>query len=200
MRSTIGFAVFTCVLALACSSKNSDNDGAGGSAGAGPAGRAIWDEYCSALVGAQTCPAATQYGECVVAQCDAQYKAAYGDGYAAGSFDGPCAQYASCVVGCPCDATYNTCRIDCRNAAPTTCLTALQSAENCLQSAGCLPGVCSSPDAGASSYTCQNLYDECCWQVGETKKQNSCYSFAAKADDQACAAAYGSLQLDSLCP
>jgi len=217
MRSWIGFLAIACVIALGCTSKDdggaagsagsgtggSAGGGTGGSAGSGggsPAGRPVWDEYCASGNGQQTCPGSTLYGQCVIAQCDAQNRAAYGDGYVSHSYTGPCASLATCKEACPCDATFTSCYLACRNGASAACLSVLQTAENCLQSAGCLPGICYAADAAAPTYTCKTLNDTCCWQVGEVKKRDSCYVFAQAGNDPACAAAYGSLQLDSLCP
>jgi hypothetical protein len=205
MRTLIGFVAIACVVGMGCSSKDA-SDGAGGSAGAGGGtgggtltGRPLLDDPCSASGVPQTCPGGAIYGQCVKDRCDAQLKAAYGDGYATGSFTGPCASYAMCVQGCSCNAGFGACKVGCRNSAPSGCTSSLQTAEVCMQSSGCVKAVCVSGDAGVPNYSCDTLKSTCCYMLGEAKLKDSCYAFGNSGNEPACGAAYGALQLDSFC-
>lgn len=52
------------------------------------------------------------YTKCTMDNCDAEYKACYGSGYAKGNFNGVCDCYVQCVDKCDCDDL--NCRSNCR--------------------------------------------------------------------------------------
>jgi hypothetical protein len=210
MRATIGFLAVACVLLVGCSSKDS-NDGAGGSAGGGAggtsgggtggagggvSGRPLFNEPCSTSGQAQTCPGETLYAKCLTGasgKCDAQLKAAYGNGYATASYGGPCATFVACKQGCACDANIGACNLACINQQTSDCKTAFTAATNCILSSGCIQGMCYSGTV-SSPYTCQKLKDNCCAILGySTGVRDACFPVADSADEAACGAAYEDL-------
>ena len=80
------------------------------------------------------CPQASidKYSTCVVTTCDSTYKACFGDGYASGTFGGPCKELLGCAMVCAsCDQAciqkcsdqflVGTCK-DCITGPLTTCV------------------------------------------------------------------------------
>ena len=81
-----------------------------------------------------SCAAMDTFLNCVEKNCAAQVTAAYGSGYASGTFSGPCAQLQTCLIACSCGTTSTTCEDTCNaqyKATGSACATADDAVTAC---------------------------------------------------------------------
>jgi hypothetical protein len=127
--------------------------GCGGGDGGGSInskGRNTVTGECSAQSQGETCTGEAAYEACIKSKCDAQYKACLGSGYASGSYSGPCGPMANCLLNCPCDATADSCEMNCFQQITPECMTCGQGIEMCERTSGCTEPVCTPITATAT--------------------------------------------------
>lgn len=135
--------------------------GGGSSNGTSPTGRTgSTGGQCPASSKGQTCTGEDAYNNCVASACGTQVKACFGNNYAKGDFTGSvCADWMSCQMKCPCDATASTCEGTCAtqylmSAAGTSCMTCVTTLGACVQAAtNCTQPVCTTTTTTTTNTT-----------------------------------------------
>lgn len=149
MRSTFVLVAFAATLASGCGGGSDGNSGTSGVNGRSAATAGL----CPA---GASCPAEKTYETCVVGKCDAEYKAAFGNGYASGTFTGgACASLLNCYMKCPCDTTARSCELACYTQRDATCDVAMAALTTCVMGSGCAYPVCA--DAGTGTVPTSTL-------------------------------------------
>jgi hypothetical protein len=134
--------------------------GCGGGSGSkkSPTGRdPALGGMCPASSGGKTCTGEKEYADCLTAACGAQAKACIGANYAQGDFSGsPCADFMTCEMACPCDATGDACVMNCASLHVTpvpACLACAMPMQSCLASAACELPKCTTTGTPTSTST-----------------------------------------------
>ena len=152
MRVLVRYLGIGMLVTTACGSGGSSKNGGLQNSN----GRNSLTGQCTGSTSSQTCTGEDAYAQCLETACDAQLKTALGNGYASGSFSGPCAPYISCELACPCDATASACDNNCymtdvtRNAS---CSVAFSAISVCSLGSGCTLPVCTANTTGAATST-----------------------------------------------
>lgn len=165
---------------------------------------------CPASSSGETCTGEDAYYDCLIAACDAQSKACFGSNYMKGDFTGGvCADFMTCMLACPCDATGDTCVGTCVStyilaATATACMTCATTLQGCTDAAGCVEPVCTPTGTNTNTSTttgasCTALA-ACCAAVPATATaQCQAALTAAAGDETTCSAILGGFQSSGLC-
>ena len=154
---TYGTLLVTGIVALVVGCGGSSGSKTSGSGRSGATGG-----QCPASSNGQTCTGEAAYETCVMGVCGTQYKACFGNNYASGNFTGgACADWVSCEMACPCDATATTCESTCSaqfltTTAGQTCLSCLTTLETCVSGAACTQPVCTTTSTNTNTATLTN--------------------------------------------
>ena len=149
------------LLTATCGGSSSSTTGTDTGTGTGTStptanGRNPMTGFCSGST-ALTCTGdQAAYEQCILTYCNASAVAAFGPGYASGSFAGACGAMMSCQLACPCDATANGCELGCVQAVLTggsTCMDALLALRTCYTAAGCVTPSCTPNTTGVATDT-----------------------------------------------
>jgi hypothetical protein len=137
--------------------------GCGGGSGSkkSPTGRdPALGGMCPASSGGKTCTGEKAYADCMTAACGAQAKGCIGANYAQGDFSGsPCADFMTCEMACPCDATGDSCVMTCVGNYVTpvpTCSACALPLQGCLAGAACELPKCDPTGTTTSTSTATN--------------------------------------------
>jgi hypothetical protein len=154
---------------------------------------------CSGSAKGQTCTGEDAYMSCIETACGVQFKACLGNNYAKGDFTGgACAEYMTCQMACPCDATANTCAATCgqQYMMAGTCATCMTTLSACMTAAACTEPVCTAtPTTGATTSTgtgtgtgasCKAL-TACCATISDANIAAACKSSQTGGAEQTCA-------------
>lgn len=141
----------------------------------------------------QTCTGIEEYNKCIVEKCDAELKAAFGENYSSGTFDGPCGKVVDCFNACPCDANYKTCQNKCISdyMSNSACQSALMAAGNCAGNSGCPLPKCESSGGGGGGggEKCEQLRACCDEAVKKAPTmETACTAYKQLNDETQCQA------------
>jgi hypothetical protein len=213
MRTFTGsLAIAALALVAACGSSSSSNTPSTGrspsTGGQCPAGS----------TSGQTCTGEAAFNSCIMTACGAQYQACFGSNYASGNFAGSaCADFLTCEIQCPCDATAKTCEYTCYTqhaAVGSACSNALLAlgvcaAANTAPTGACVSPVCTGgtpPDTSTSTTTSTTTGPNCaavaacCARMTNATMQSACLQSIPnmKNDEVTCGLALSPLQ--TYCP
>jgi hypothetical protein len=196
---TLGAFLAAIALVMASCGGGSDNGSTSGGRSAASGGQ------CPAGSSGQTCTGEQAYQDCVMAACGTQYKACFGNNFMTGDLTGGvCADWMTCTLKCPCDASKTACESNCTSkylmdiatGTTTPCGTCTLTLAACVSAAACTMPVCTdAPNTTTSTQTTTSTSTGC---AGAKTCCAALTATAGAAAAQQCTAALAG-QPDAVC-